>query len=155
MKTPTSTPKASKEVQSLLNKAGYISERDLAELDLATLDGDILDALLAKINPGEKTKAKAPKTELSIYKEQDEFMKAEGLTSLKGHAKERYFQKKRQTIRNGLHALAQKKAPKTELMAYLKAHYTKADLTSIPTFIGGSKSPVLKLELLAYLKNLK
>lgn len=146
----------SQKVQSLLNKKGFISEIELSEIDLVSLDSEILDSLLKKMNPQERTKKKSfVKTEFSIYKEQNQFMKENNISSLKGTEKERYFSKKRQKIRNQMDSLIQGNATKKEFVDFLNQNFSNPKLENIESFIGGSISPMRKLEILAYIRKLK
>tara|TARA_X000001382_G_scaffold98580_1_gene72982 strand:- start:2262 stop:2723 length:462 start_codon:yes stop_codon:yes gene_type:complete len=146
---------ASKEAQKLLKTEGFISENDLQGIDLTQVADDLLEKLLGKLNPAEKTSTGKQREFLSIYKEQNDFLKAEGRTSLQGHAKKGYFQKKRGNLRSQMHSLIAAKATKAKFMAFLKEHYTAPDLEKPETFLGGSKSQSTRLEVLAYLAKLK
>lgn len=157
-KNPT-TENLPKEVTALLNKDGHISERDLANIDLLSLEEDILDRLFSKVNAAEKPKTSNPKAAHSIYREANAALIEEGVTSVNQLKKAAFFKKERQKIRKQFQAWASIEKPtkeqKAEFKKWADEKFTAPDFNNPATMMGGSISKINQAAYLLCLKRMK
>jgi hypothetical protein len=152
--------KISKEVQNLLNKQTFISEKDLKEIDLTLLDASILESLLNKLNPKEieATKTKKEKSIFSLYQKENEFLKSNG-GKFPDKKSADLYKKIRLKSRNMLLSFVSEKITKEvkeSFTKFAKETYTFADISKVNFLDNFNQlSPIKKIQVLNFVKKLQ